>query len=123
MTCSLVQNQIFHTNTHDAGLFWSPEHPNLIDADLSLLRGDAMVDSVSSYFGMRKIHTENGMVMLNNRPYYMKLVLDQGYWPGSLITAPDDEAFKTDIELAKKMGSRLPQASEGRGSPVPVLGG
>lgn len=63
-----------------------------------------MVDSVSSYFGMRKIHTENGMVMLNNRPYYMKLVLDQGYWPGSLITAPDDEAFKTDIELAKKMG-------------------
>ena len=104
MTCSLVQNQIFHTNTHDAGLFWSPEHPNLIDADLSLLRGDAMVDSVSSYFGMRKIHTENGMVMLNNRPYYMKLVLDQGYWPGSLITAPDDEAFKTDIELAKKMG-------------------
>lgn len=104
MTCSLTQNQIFHTNTHDAGLFWSPEHPNLIDAELQLQGGSGSVDSVSSYFGMRKIHTEDGMVMLNNRPYYMKLVLDQGYWPDSLITAPDDEAFKTDIELSKKMG-------------------
>ncbi|HIZ20254.1 MAG TPA: glycoside hydrolase family 2 [Firmicutes bacterium] len=104
ITASLVQNQIFHTNAHDAGLLWSPEHPNLIDASLSLVREGETLDRVSSYFGMRKIHTENGMVMLNNRPYYMKLVLDQGYWPESLMTAPSDQAFRTDIELAKKMG-------------------
>lgn len=44
------------------------------------------------------------MVYLNNRPYYQKLVLDQGYWPNALITAPSDEDFKRDIELAKAMG-------------------
>lgn len=104
ITGSLVQNQIFHTNTHDAGLLWSPEHPNLIDARMTLCRNGETLDEVSSYFGMRKIHTEDGMILLNNRPYYMKLVLDQGYWPESLMTAPSDEAFRTDIELAKKMG-------------------
>lgn len=44
------------------------------------------------------------MVYLNNRPYYQKLVLDQGYWPEGLLTAPTDEDFKKDIELTKEMG-------------------
>jgi beta-galactosidase/beta-glucuronidase len=44
------------------------------------------------------------MIFLNNRPYYQKLVLDQGYWPEGLMTAPDDEAFITDIQLSKQMG-------------------
>ena len=61
-------------------------------------------DRVSSYFGLRKVHTENGMVYLNNKPYYQKLVLDQGYWPSGLLTAPCDEDFIKDIKLAKEMG-------------------
>lgn len=64
----------------------------------------APVDFVRSYFGMRKIHAERGMIYLNNKPYYQKLVLDQGYWPQGLLTAPDDAAFRRDIELAKAMG-------------------
>lgn len=102
--CSLVRNAVFRHDPCDAGLLWSPETPNLVDVDMQLLRGDTVVDRVTSYFGMRKIHTENGLVMLNNQPYYMKLVLDQGYWPESLLTAPDDEAFRTDIEMSKRMG-------------------
>ncbi len=102
--CPLVQNPVFQNDPCDTGLLWSPESPNLIDVDIQLLRGNTEVDCVTSYFGMRKIHTENGLVMLNNHPYYMKLVLDQGYWPDSLLTAPNDEAFKTDIELSKRMG-------------------
>ena len=84
---------------------WTPEHPNLYDVELRVVDGSGKtLDKVSSYFGMRKIHTENGRVYLNNRPLYMRLVLDQGYWPDGLLTAPTDEALKKDIELAKAMG-------------------
>ena len=83
---------------------WRPESPNLFDVKLQLTRGDITLDEVDSYFGMRKIHTENGRVFLNNRPYYQKLVLDQGYWPDGLLTAPTDDDLKNDILLAKEMG-------------------
>ncbi|NMX02489.1 glycoside hydrolase family 2 protein [Mobiluncus mulieris] len=103
----LVQNQIFRTGFHtNAEYLWSPESPNLFDLKLRLIDGSTnnVVDTVSSYFGMRKIHTENGMVYLNNKPYYQKLVLDQGYWPDGLLTAPCDQAYVQDITLAKEMG-------------------
>ena len=106
---------IFRTDFHGAGWCWSPEHPNLLDVKLTLIDGAAVIDEVNTYFGMRKIHTEAGMVFLNNRPYYQKLVLDQGYWPEGLLTAPTDEAFKADIEMMKAMGfngARKHQKSE-----------
>ena len=86
---------------------WRPESPNLFDVKLRLTTETAtctILDEVDSYFGMRKIHTENGKIFLNNRPYYQKLVLDQGYWPDGLLTAPTDDDFKRDILLAKEMG-------------------
>jgi beta-galactosidase/beta-glucuronidase len=86
------------------GKLWSPESPNLYDVTARLIENNKMVDEVKSYFGMRKIAVENGEVQLNNKPYYMKLVLDQGYYPESLLTAPDDESLKKDIELTKAMG-------------------
>jgi beta-galactosidase/beta-glucuronidase len=88
----------------DGSKQWSPEHPNLYDIVLRLTDGPNVVDHVKSYFGMRKISTENGLVHLNNAPYYMKLVLDQGYWPESLLTPPSDDALKFDIEVTKQMG-------------------
>ena len=103
VTLDLYGKKIFNTPFHHAGMTWTPESPNLFDVSLHLT-SPAGVDEVKSYFGLRKIHTEKGMVYLNNRPYYQKLVLDQGYWPGGLMTAPTDEAFKLDIELAKEMG-------------------
>lgn len=101
----LIQNHIFRTNFHDNGWAWTPESPRLFEVLLVLKDAEGHVfDRVESYFGFRKVHKENGMVYLNNKPYYQKLVLDQGYWREGLMTAPADEAFKRDIELAKEMG-------------------
>lgn len=101
----LYDGKIFRSNFHDGGWTWSPETPNLFDVELRLLdQKDIVHDEVNSYFGMRKVHTEKGMVFLNNQPFYQKLVLDQGYWPTGLLTAPTDEDFVKDIQLAKDMG-------------------
>lgn len=91
-------------NDHGLGRWWSPEKPNLYDVKFQLMDGTEVLDEVDSYFGMRKISVEDGKVCLNNRPYYMKLVLDQGYFPGGLLTAPSDEALRLDVELTKSMG-------------------
>jgi beta-galactosidase/beta-glucuronidase len=85
-------------------LFWSPEHPNLLDVSLQLFDGDALLDSVTSYTALRTIEAKNGRVWLNGRPYFLRLALDQGYWDESLLAAPDSEALKKDVELAKAMG-------------------
>lgn len=100
----LLGQEIFRRNFHGEGWSWTPEQPNLFDLKLTLKVAGRIVDEVESYFGFRKVHQENGMVYLNNKPYYQKLVLDQGYWPESLLTAPSDEALKADISLAKEMG-------------------
>ncbi|KAA8433933.1 glycoside hydrolase family 2 protein [Weissella sagaensis] len=101
---NILGNHIFRMGYHNEGWLWTPEHPNLFTVDFETTAPDAVTDKVSSYFGMRKIHTANGMTYLNNRPYYQKLVLNQGYWPEGLLTAPSDESFKKDISLAKEMG-------------------
>ena len=103
-TINLFNRKIFRTEYHNQGWTWTPETPNLFDVSLRVKRGNVALDEAISYFGMRKVHTENGMIYLNNKPYYQKLVLDQGYWPEGLLTAPTDEALRLDIELAKEMG-------------------
>jgi beta-galactosidase/beta-glucuronidase len=85
--------------------YWSPEEPNLLDLRLELLDTEGRaLDVVDSYFGMRKIEVRDGRVFLNNRPLYQRLVLDQGYFPGGILTAPSDDDLRRDIELAKEMG-------------------
>lgn len=103
-TINLYNRKIFRTGFHHVGWNWTPEKPNLFDVDIRVIEEDTIHDEITSYFGMRKIHTENGMVYLNNKPYYQKLVLDQGYWPQGLLTAPTDQDLKKDIELSKEMG-------------------
>lgn len=100
----LLQQHIFRTNYHRAGWSWTPEHPNLFTIEMTLAVGQQVVDRVSSYFGMRKVSQQHGMIYLNNQPYYQKLVLNQGYWPEGLLTAPSDQSFVKDIQLAKQMG-------------------
>lgn len=100
----VYQQHVFRTFFHEDGWLWTPQNPNLFDINIKLLQENSVIDEVQSYFGMRKVHTENGKVFLNNKPFYQKLVLDQGYWPEGLMTAPDDESLKKDILLAKKMG-------------------
>jgi beta-galactosidase/beta-glucuronidase len=86
------------------GLLWSPESPTLIRAEIWVLDGERVIDEVRSYTAMRGISLRRGRVLLNNRPYPMRLVLDQGYWPDTLMTPPSEEAIIRDVELAKAAG-------------------
>ncbi len=83
---------------------WSPASPFLYDLVFEVLDGDIVVDMVLSYAGLRKIHVEGNRVFLNNEPLYLRLVLDQGFYPDGIWTAPDDAALKRDIELALAAG-------------------
>jgi beta-galactosidase/beta-glucuronidase len=85
-------------------LLWSPEWPTLIDAEVKLICDGKVIDIIESYTAMRSIGMQRERILLNGRPYTLRLVLDQGYWPDSLMTAPSDEALKRDVELAKAMG-------------------
>ncbi len=83
---------------------WSPDTPNLYDVELTY--GE---DRATTYFGMRKYSTgrdPRGMLRfyLNNEPYFFSGILDQGYWPESLMTPPDDEALIYDIYKMKGLG-------------------
>jgi hypothetical protein len=91
-------------NDHGLDRWWSPEKPNLYDIEFALLVDGVEIDRVQSYFGMRKIETVDGKICLNNRPYFMKMVLDQGYFPQGILTPPSDEAIRADVELTKAMG-------------------
>jgi beta-galactosidase/beta-glucuronidase len=83
---------------------WSPEHPTLLDVRLSLEVDGVIVDDVRSYTALRSVEARDGFFQLNGRPYVLRLVLDQGYWPDGLLTAPDAEALKRDVVLTKAMG-------------------
>ncbi len=85
-------------------LLWSPEQPTLIYADLALSKGSRVIDEITSYTALRSIATQREKLVLNGRYYNLRLVLDQGYWPDTLMTAPSGEALKRDVELAKAMG-------------------
>ena len=84
---------------------WWPEEPNLYDVKYVVrdAKGNVL-DEVKSYAGMRKIHLAGGYFYLNNKPYFQRLVLDQGYYPDGIWTAPSDEALKHDIEMSKAVG-------------------
>lgn len=84
--------------------YWTPEAPKLYDVDFELKQEGHMMDRVGCYFGMRKISIKGNRILLNNKPYYQRLVLDQGYWRETLMTPPDAEALKTDILMTRKMG-------------------
>lgn len=85
-------------------LYWSPEHPNLIDAELTLSDDGTPIDAVESYLGLRSVSVRDGFFFLNERPYYQRLALAQGYWPESHLAAPSNEAIRNEIELAKACG-------------------
>ena len=86
-------------------LLWSPASPTLIDVYLELRNEDGVVlDEVRTYTALREIATQGDRVILNGRAYRLRMVLDQGYWPESGMTPPDDLALKRDVELTKAMG-------------------
>lgn len=86
-------------------LLWSPSSPTIIDAQLELRdAAGILLDSVQSYTALRSVGVQGDRFVLNGRPLQLRLVLDQGYWTASGLTAPNDEALVKDIELVKQLG-------------------
>jgi len=91
---------------------WSPDTPLLYDLSVKLLDDGKTVDRVDSYFGMRKIEVRKdgkgvNRILLNGQPVFQLGLLDQGFWPDGLYTAPTDEALRFDVEMHKKLGFNL----------------
>lgn len=83
-------------------LLWFPHNPRLIDVEITV--DGCVPDSVVAYFGLRQISIQNGVILLNGRPLYQRLILDQGYWPSTLMTPPSLKALEHDIDIAIQMG-------------------
>jgi beta-galactosidase/beta-glucuronidase len=121
-------------------LLWSPERPTLVDAEVVLHvaddgltgTGDAhdlatdvsglthhdgphVTDTVASYLGLRSVEVAHGWLLLNDRPFYLRSVLEQGLWPQSLLTAPSAAALREEVELILALGfnsARVHQKAE-----------
>lgn len=88
-----------------AHLMWTPETPNLIEVTVRLLdRNGAALDQVESYFGMRSCAAGERRFLLNDKPYFMRSVLEQGYWPQSHLAAPSPDAIRREVQLIKDLG-------------------
>ena len=84
---------------------WSPGSPALYDLEVRLLDARGRVrDRLRGYFGLRTVEARDGRFLLNGEPFFQRLVLDQGYFPGGLLTAPADADLRRDIVLARRLG-------------------
>jgi len=91
---------------------WSPDHPFLYDLTVSLYHNGEKVDEVKSYFGMREIRLGQGSdgytrLFLNDKPLFQFGLLDQGFWPDGVYTAPTDAAMKYDLQVTKDLGFNM----------------
>jgi beta-galactosidase/beta-glucuronidase len=84
---------------------WDTTDPHLYDVRLELIDADGnVVDGADSYAGLRSVSINGQAILINGKHVFQRLVLDQGYWPESLMTAPSDEALVADIELSLAAG-------------------
>ncbi len=83
---------------------WNPGAPELYDVEYSLLCGETVVDSVKSYFGIRRIDIDGTRVLINGKSVFQRLILDQGFYPDGIYTAPSDDALAQDIEMSMALG-------------------
>ena len=89
----------------DELLYWNPEKHTLLDIKLELLKDSFVCESIKTRFAFRKISIDGeGNICLNNKKYYQRLVLDQGYFNDSGLTPPSIEALKNDILVSKELG-------------------
>jgi hypothetical protein len=86
-------------------VMWAPDHPNLLDAQLQLIdAGDGVLDEVTSYCALRSVRASEDQFVLNGQPYFLRLVLEQGYWPESHLAAPRPAALREEVELVRSLG-------------------
>ncbi len=82
---------------------WSPGRPNLFDVKFSL-ESEVGKDTVESYFGFRSFEAKGDKFYLNNSQYYLKMILDQGYWTEGIYRPKDNDEFRIDVEKTKELG-------------------
>jgi beta-galactosidase/beta-glucuronidase len=99
-----IQLPLARSVMHANEILWSPEFPNLIDAEVGLLDGAHTLDEVISYVGMRSVGLDSGRFLLNGAPYYLRMVLEQGYWPETCLAAPSGDALRREVLLIKSLG-------------------
>lgn len=83
---------------------WEPGHGRLYDYTCELIEDGVVTDQVLGYFGIRSLLWQDGKMLLNGKPVFQRLVLDQGFYPDGIYTAPSDEALRRDIELSMAAG-------------------
>jgi len=83
---------------------WGPDNPFLYDLKYQLLDNGTVIDEVTSYAGLRKTHLADGKIYLNDKPIFLRFVLDQGFYPDGIWTAPTDDDLRGDIEKSMAVG-------------------
>lgn len=83
---------------------WEPGKPYLYDVVIETRRGETVLDRVKTYVGLRQIHIEGNRFLINGKPIFQRLILDQGFYPDGICTAPTDAALRRDIELSMAAG-------------------
>jgi len=83
---------------------WEPGNPFLYELKFTLSSGSGKIDEMKSYFGLRNIVIDGRRILINGKPVFQRLILDQGFYPDGLWTAPTDEALKHDIEMCMACG-------------------
>ena len=99
--CGITTSQSFDVKKVK---LWAAGEPNLYDVTYTLLIDGITVDAVSSYFGIRRIDIDGYHVRINGKSVFQRLILDQGFYPDGIYTAPTDEALKRDIEYSMNLG-------------------
>ncbi|HET8929737.1 MAG TPA: glycoside hydrolase family 2 TIM barrel-domain containing protein, partial [Acidimicrobiales bacterium] len=90
---------------HGAVRRWSPTDPALFALRIDVLDDDGRIqDTVFGHVGFRTVTVEAGRWLLNGEPLYQRLLLDQGYWPESLLTPPSDDALVADLTYVRDAG-------------------
>jgi len=102
--CALSGTNSLHKIKIDEPRLWNPGDPNLYDVTFTLLQENAPVDTVKSYFGIRRIDIDGKKVRINGKSVFQRLILDQGFYPDGIYTAPTDAALARDIDLSMALG-------------------
>lgn len=96
-------------------LLWSPDRPTLLDATVTVVVPGEADDVVGSYLGLRNVATGDGHLWLNDRPFHLRSVLEQGFWPQTHLAAPSADALRAEVQLIKDLGfnsARVHQKAE-----------
>lgn len=97
------RNTLVHVPLKEKKL-WTLDAPTLYSLKITLKKGEETIDEVETYAGLREVDIQGRAILLNGKPIFQRLVLDQGFYPDGVWTAPSDEALARDIELSKSVG-------------------